>query len=350
MKKNRREFIQMSALCAGAALTGCVSGRASGPLAKDGDYRALLLQLGNNMWCDWYPEGVDVSAIKDGFPDTKLRCREDIWRQATDYAAARNLNMIVVDVAEGLAYPSHPELSIDGSWSAEKLAGEVARLRAKGLEVVPKLNFSTVHNGWLKQYRRQITTSGYYRLCEDLIRDVHEVFGSPRYIHLGGNDEFRMHAHPYQYFVAREGNLYKQDFLHLVKTVEDLNARAWAWCDYGWTHPEFWTWCPKSVLLSNRLGDANRHGFEPGDQKLDTLKSVKIEDDKRIPAFRDIAAAGFDQVPCGTAGTVASVVKLGREAASSGLKGFMVAPWAPCDTAENLAAIKRSTDALAAAL
>ena len=350
MNSNRREFIQMSALCAGAALTGCVSGRApSGPLAKDGDYRAILLHLGQNMWCDWYPKDADVSALKDGLPDRKLRCRDDIWRQATDYAADRGLNMVVVDVGEGLAYPRRPELAVEGSWSAEKLSGEVARLRSRGLEVVPKLNFSTLHNGWMKHYRRMITTDEYYRVCEDVIRDVHEAFGSPRYVHIGCNDEFRMHPHPYQYFVSREGNLYKHDFLHLVKAVEGLGARPWAWCDYGWTHPEFWAWCPKGVLLSNRLGDAMRAGFElRSDKMLDTSKAVKIGDDKRIPAFRQLDEAGFDQVPCGTA-DMGQVVRLGREAASPArLKGFLVAPWAACDSSESLAAIKRGVDQLVA--
>ena len=351
-RKNRREFIQMSALYAGAALTGCVSGRASsGPLAKDGDYRAILLHLGQNMWCDWYSDDADLSAVKDGLPDRKLRCRDDLWRQATDYAADKGLNMVVVDVGEGLAYPRRPELAIEGSWSAEKLSGEVARLRSRGLEVVPKLNFSSLHNGWMKHYRRMVTTKEYYRVCEDVIRDVYEAFGAPRYVHIGCNDEFRMHPHPYQYFVSREGNQYKHDFLHLVKTVEDLGGRAWAWCDYGWTHPEFWDWCPKGVLLSNRLGDAPRAGFElRSDKMLDTFKSVKIGDDKRIPAFKQLDEAGFDQVPCGTA-DMGQVVRLGREAASPArLKGFLVAPWAPCDSSESLAAIKRGADQLAAAL
>ena len=352
MEQDRRDFLKMSALCAGAAFSGCVSGvAASGPLAKDGDYRALLLHLGNNMWCDWYPADADLSAIKDGLPDKKLRCRDDIWRQAVDYAAAKGMNMVVVDVGEGLAYPSRPELAIEGSWSAAKLASEVARLRSQGLEVVPKLNFSTLHNGWLKHYRRMITTKEYYRVCEDVIRDVCEAFGSPRYFHIGCNDEFRMHPHPYQYFASREGYLYKHDFLHLVKTVEGQGSRPWAWCDYGWSHPDFWTWCPKSVLMSNRLGDAPRSGFMPCSVKnLDLSKAEKIDDDKRIPAFKQLDEAGFDQVPCATA-DMEKLVKLGREAASSArLKGFMVAPWVPCDSAESLSSIKVGVDMLAKAL
>ena len=36
--------------------------------------------------------------------------------------------MIVVDLGEGLVYPSHPELSIKGSWTPEKLRTELDRL------------------------------------------------------------------------------------------------------------------------------------------------------------------------------------------------------------------------------
>ncbi len=137
-----------------AAMSGCkgICGAAAdkGPVAKDGDIRAVLLHLGHNMWCDWYPDGFDTSAIKQGLPDRKLRCRDDLWRIAADHVAAKGMNQIVIDVGEGLVFPRRPELAIEGSWSAEKLASEVERLHGLGLEVVPKLNFSTTHSGWMK--------------------------------------------------------------------------------------------------------------------------------------------------------------------------------------------------------
>ena len=79
MEQDRRKFLKMSAMCAGAAFAGCATGAHGGraSLAKGGDCRALLLHLGHNMWCDWYPKEADVSALKDGLPDRKLRCRDD---------------------------------------------------------------------------------------------------------------------------------------------------------------------------------------------------------------------------------------------------------------------------------
>ena len=77
------------------------------------------------MWCDWYPEDFDISKVKHGLPDKKLRCTDEIWRRSVDHMVSKGMNQLVIDVGEGLVYPSHPELAVKGSWSAEKLAAEV---------------------------------------------------------------------------------------------------------------------------------------------------------------------------------------------------------------------------------
>ena len=38
---------------------------------------------------------------------------------------------------------------------------ELDRMRALGLEPLPKLNFSTCHDAWLKDYHRMISTPQY---------------------------------------------------------------------------------------------------------------------------------------------------------------------------------------------
>ena len=152
--------------------------------------------------------------------------------------------------------------------------------------------------------------------------------------------------------------MWKHDFLHLVNNIESLGSRAWAWSDYGWDHPDFTEWCPKSVLLSNWYYDERNGGFDPENNK-DT------EDKKRLSQYAQLEAAGFDQVPCGTNwvgwkrkklnvgadDVIGSLVKFGRKTISSEhLKGFMMAPWKPCSNAEDLAFIKRGIDLFAAAL
>ena len=92
---------------------------------------------------------------------------------------------MLMDLAEQVLYPSHPELAVKGTWSPEKLRKELDRLRGLGLEPIPKLNFSTCHDFWLKDYSRMISTPEYYRVCADVIKDVCEMFDKPRLFHLG---------------------------------------------------------------------------------------------------------------------------------------------------------------------
>ena len=334
-KIDRRDFLKLSA-CAATAATGAALPSMGAELPKLGDIRALLLHLGHNMWCDWFPPDIDTTGVKN-LPDTVLRNKDDLWLKTTDYAIKKGVNMIVIDVGEGVVYPSHPELAITGSWSVEKLQAEVRRLRAIGVEAIPKLNFSTSHNGWLKQYRRMISTPTYYKVCEDVLRDVYEIFDHPRFIHIGCDEESASHQlnilH-YSYVVARTHEFWMHDYLHLVHTVEKLGARPWCWSDYGWRHPEFLKRSPKSVVMSNWYYDEWNGGFDP--------KTNKTSDLERLVQFWDLEKAGFDQIPCGTnwAGegrrnlkigaddVMGRLVKTCREViAPERLLGFLMAPW-----------------------
>ena len=92
----------------------------------------VLLHLGYNFWND--EKAADF-----------VRCDDAVWHQVTDRMAERRLNLLLIDLGEGVIYPSHPELAVNGSWSAEKLRGELERLRGMGIEPIPKLNFSAYH-------------------------------------------------------------------------------------------------------------------------------------------------------------------------------------------------------------
>ena len=147
---NRREFIMTSAAAALAP---------SGFAAENSPFIwGALLHLGCNMWDDFEndPDGWARSAAEEKKrpnpfgPSGKRRsryhsylfCEDDVWRRTSDAAHAAGCNMLLVDVGEAVVYPSHPELAVAGSWSVEKLRRELARLRALGLEPIPKLNFS----------------------------------------------------------------------------------------------------------------------------------------------------------------------------------------------------------------
>ena len=357
---NRRTFISL----AGAAALAPAARAAT----KPEEIKSVLLHLGHNMWCDWIPPDIDAAALAEQFkdpghspiPDSVLRCKDEFWRETTDYIAAKGMNMVVVDIGEGLVYPSHPELAITGSWSPDKLRAEIKRLNALGLEVIPKLNFSTTHNGWLKHYRRLLSTDTYYTVCEDVIRDVAEIFGTPRLFHIGYDEETARHqggSNRCLYVQVRKGEFWWHDFLHIVRTVEANGMRPWCWSDFAWDNREYFTRCPKSVLQCTWYYDEAHGGFDP--------KTNKTNDYKRLIEFWDLEKAGFEQTPCGSnwAGwkrrqegvgaddVIGKLVKMSRQViAPERLKGFMMAPWAACDTPEHVAFIRRGVDLFAEAL
>ncbi|HNX05848.1 MAG TPA: hypothetical protein PKI32_10120, partial [Opitutales bacterium] len=146
----------------------------------------VLLHLGTNMWSDVrvenrVTEGFYKWGGEDGWAlySDEIRFDEALWREATGRMAAKGLNTVVIDLGEALAYPSHPELAVKGTWSVAKMKEELKRLRGMGLTPVPKLNFSTGHDPWLKEYERMVSAPDYYRVCADLIRDVVEIFDGP---------------------------------------------------------------------------------------------------------------------------------------------------------------------------
>ena len=156
---------------------------------------------------------------------------------------------------------------------------------------------------------------------------------------------------------VRKGEFWMHDLLHLVKTVEKNGMRAWMWSDYGWHHPEFYTRCPKSVLMSNWYYDESYGGFELATNKT-TSKAI-------VQGFYNLDKAGFEQVPCGTnwvgwkrknlgvgaddvIGKLVQVCR--RDISKKNLKGFMMAPWASCDNEEHLKFNLRGIDLFADAL
>ena len=245
--------------------------------------------------------------------------------------------MVVVDLGEFPVYPSHPELALPGSRSADWIRGEVRRLRELGIEPIPKLNFSTAHDAWLGEYGRMVTTRPYYQVCRDIIRDAAEMFGHPRFLHIGYDEERASHQKGVQ--CVRTDEVWWHDFLFFVKTVEDAGMRPWMWSDYGWHHGDFVEKCLKSVLQSNWYYDEKMEGFDLAAMKPDAESRPYLE------LYAKLDRAGFDQVPC--ASNWCSEYRRRRGASNDGcmkglarfcrasisperLKGFMIATWAPC--------------------
>ena len=280
--------------------------------SKIEELRCVFLSLGSNIEGDVLIDGAQAA----------LQFDETVWRRITERARQRRFNAVLMDLCDGCIYPSHPELAVKGSWSVEKLRGELARLRKMGLEPLPKLNFSTTHDAWLKEYGRMVSTPEYYKVCSDLIRDVHEIFDHPRLFHFGFDEESAHNQRKCACCVLRQGDLWWHDFMFFVNTVEKLGMRPWIWSDYVWDHKdEFLAKMPKSVVQSNWY---YRQWFD-----LSTIPEARRP---HLESFLMLEKAGFDQIPCGSNwvrdDNIVGLVQFCRKhIAPDRLKGFLMATW-----------------------
>ena len=170
----RRNF-----LAAGAAATAAGLAPRAFAAPASGKIWGALLHMGVNMWSDqpvdsWGPyKGEDLELVCQ---KNHLRFNEGVWQRLTAHMVEAGMNLVVIDLGEALKYASHPELSVEGSWEIDRFRAELARLRKMGLEPIPKLNFSTAHDAWLKDYSRMVSTETYYKVCADLVREMIDIF------------------------------------------------------------------------------------------------------------------------------------------------------------------------------
>jgi hypothetical protein len=317
---NRRDFLKIGAATSVGSLAGCVSSRAEPPvlaeearLCRKPMIWGNLLHLSTNMWCDW-----DAPELKgrDSVYRSYLRFDRSLWDDLLKEMQRVGMNLVVIDLGDGVKYHSHPEIAVKGAWSTTELRAELKRMRTLGLEPIPKLNFSTSHDAWLGKYGHCVSTDVYYSVCHDLIAEVNHLFDQPRFFHLGMDEEEYENQKNHEHVVVRQYDAWWRDFLFLAGEVEKGGARPWIWSDYVWRHPEtFYEKMPKSVVQSNWYYDAKWDPQNP-----------------RAKVFQEFEKHGYDQIPTGSnyynsTNFVALVKECRRTLKPGNVLGFLQTPW-----------------------
>ena len=286
---------------------------------------ADLIHLSYNMWGD---HDADYGAPHiAGKPF--LRFDETLWNDLLGHMKTSGLNMVVLDLGDAIRYDSHPEIAVDNAWSPEKLRAELAKMRNMGIEPIPKLNFSTAHDFWMGEYARMVSSPKYYEVCRDLIRETCELFDTPRFFHIGMDEETCAHQTHYEYSVVRNGDLWWRDLFFYIDEVEKNGSRSWMWSDYMWHHNElFFQKMPKSVLQSNWYYGDIFENFPESDAAV----GMSFVQEDYVRAYHQLAERGYDQIPTGSnwnndVNMEATVEYLSKNMDTSHLLGFMTAPW-----------------------
>jgi hypothetical protein len=252
----------------------------------------------------------------------KLTFDERTFDILIEEMSAVGINMLVLDLGDAVKYHTHPEIAVEGAWSPARLREKLKKIRSVGIEPIPKLNFATTHDIWMKDYSKMVSTDIYYGVCKDLINEVIDIFDTPRFFHIGMDEETYQHQRKYEYVVVRQNDLWWKDLLFYIKEVESRGVRPWMWSDYAWSNPElFFEKMPKSVLQSNwHYGNI--------------YENNKVVDERPVNLYMDLEENGFDQIPTGSNYSTDTNMRQTVEHCSeiihpSRLYGFLIAPWRP---------------------
>lgn len=279
---------------------------------------AYLMHLSDNCWGDPW------SRIRWGHYFPELSVDEDVWKNTIDFLPEQGINTVLIDIGDAIEYERHPEISIKGAWSKDKMKKELDRMRSIGLTPLPKLNFSAGHDAWLGDYSRMLSTPIYYQVCKDCIEEVAELFDTPEYFHIGLDEENAVMQGGQGFICIRQMELLWHDIFKLIGFVEDAGCTPWVWPGSAWDEKEVDNYLermPKSVLISNYW--YNRFKKLPNGKYNHHACNLYAMFDE----------AGFKQVPCvstceGYNMSAYETMEMAKnELCDDNIVGFMTAPW-----------------------
>lgn len=282
---------------------------------KDNKIWGCLLHLSFNMWEDFISPHRPFRGFRPN-----LELSEQLWSDAIEKMNKEGINMVVIDLGDAVKYESHPEIAVNNAWSTTRLKEELKKIRSLGMEPIPKLNFSAGHNTWMGEFSRMVSTEEYYKFCSDLIKEVSNLFDTPRLFHLGLDEETFREQVRHSHVTIRKNNAWWKDFYLLVDEVEKNSSRAWIWPDYMlWNEPEqFYEKMPKSVVQGNwYYGESHDMNH------------------KRVKAYLELEKSKYDQILTGShhnnnTKSIESTVLFGKEyIEDSRLLGFLQTFWRP---------------------
>ena len=226
---------------------------------------------------------------------TKLNTEKDAWREIAEKAVEFGFNSVLIELADGVKYKSHPELAIEGAWEVEELKEELQRLRDMGLTPYPKLNFSTAHDAWLGLYSRMISTKEYYELVRDLIAEAVDIFDKPEMLHFGLEDEGHHAQLRYDYVCFRQHDLYWHDYKFFLDCIREHGVRPWVAVDpYLVDKDKFIEYTDKDVVISPSQ-DGN---FFVGSTPI--TPNPATETGRRVLSFSELPELGYEVIPTST--------------------------------------------------
>ncbi len=126
----------------------------------------------------------------------------EVGMQVIDAMAEAGLNLLMLDVKDGIRYSSHPELTRHYSCERETLTRLAQHAKERSIETVIKLNFSQSpihqHNHWFRPHNDLFDSLKYWKLAFEIIDELLELVPGCRFFHIGMDED---HSRSYGQYV-----------------------------------------------------------------------------------------------------------------------------------------------------
>jgi hypothetical protein len=244
----------------------------------------------------------------------KVKEKERPFDKETAFAALEcmaeaEMNLLVLDCADGVEYRSHPELKRHYSVPMADAAAVADRARELGIEVVPKLNFAQSawhqHNHWFRPHHRLFDNEEYWAKAFELIDELCAALQPERYFHIGMDEDH-----------DRGLALYVKAIKTLRSGLKERGLRPIIWNDAACAWPEAETHREKSLHAVEKLPKDVVHVlWDYSGAKMKELKRI------REAGFPLWGAPGRD---------TALVRKMVKALQKVGGRGVLITRWKPC--------------------
>jgi len=242
----------------------------------------------------------------------------EVGLEVVDTLAAEGFSMLIVDCYDGVKYRSHPELAKHYTVPMRTLKSLVATAREKGLEVVPKLNFSRSrhehhHNDWIlgpnERPNHHFDDDVYWKKGFEVMDELIAAIQPPRFFHVGMDEDTDRSCAQYIAAIRR-----------LRAGLRKRKLRTIIW-NGGLTDSPAWMVIAEKSLVAEK---AIPHDIVQLHWRYDRCPTQDL---------RRIAKQGFEL--WGAPGGTPERVKAFRDAVVRlGGKGLVMTAWIPC-TQEN---------------
>ncbi len=313
---SRRDFIKLS-LAAPAALATGAQGESSAsaethrqPMSKGANMsadseslvRGYLLHLTHYdpHWC--------------GSKSAEKPFDLDVALEVVDALAAERFNLLAIDCADAVTYSSHPELARHYTVPMARLESLSSAARERGLDVVPKLNFSRSqyhhHNDWMlapdEPWHKHFDDDAYWKKAFELVDELIAVCQPQQFFHVGMDED---HDRAYTQYIEAIKALYNG--------LKQRNLRTIIWNDTAIEYPPGLIHAEKSLAAEKAI---------PKDivQVLWDYHSVPAA------AARRICEEGFELWGAPGAHDRSQAAGFRDVVLSSGGKGLFMTTWSPC--------------------